>query len=183
MSRGMGRIERGIVAAFEAEPHNAFTTDDLIDRIFPGLNRIEKKHRVSVCRAVRSLEARSGDYRVTFCEGVGGVLAIYRVHDLDSFAMGMLKSGTNYYRSRDAASWQVAAKMALLSPREQEAELLRLIGPGGKFEDRIKEGGPWWRVVRLWVARRDGEYAVIDELESKSAREMAVAKARLGIAS
>jgi hypothetical protein len=39
MSRGPGRIERAIEAAFAAEPDNAFTIEDLCDRIYPEIRR------------------------------------------------------------------------------------------------------------------------------------------------
>ena len=35
MSKGLGRIERAILAAVAAEPDNAFTVLDLVDRIWP----------------------------------------------------------------------------------------------------------------------------------------------------
>jgi hypothetical protein len=42
MSKGPGQI-------------NAFTLEDLCERVYPGVNRIEKKHHVSVARAARNL--------------------------------------------------------------------------------------------------------------------------------
>jgi hypothetical protein len=79
MSRGPGRIERAIVAAFTAEPENAFTVEDLCDRIFGPqeqqvptfkwengrckrititISHPEKKHRVAVLRAAKTLMKR-----------------------------------------------------------------------------------------------------------------------------
>ena len=51
MSKGPGRVSRAIEAILEAEPDNAFSVEDLCDRVYPGINRVEKKHRVSVLRA------------------------------------------------------------------------------------------------------------------------------------
>jgi len=45
MSRGPGRIERAIAAILDAESDNAFTTEDLCERVYRGVNRVEKKHR------------------------------------------------------------------------------------------------------------------------------------------
>jgi len=50
MSRGPGRIERAIEQAFSADPEATHTIDDLA--LAAGLNRVEKKHRVAVLRAV-----------------------------------------------------------------------------------------------------------------------------------
>jgi hypothetical protein len=58
MCKGPGRIERAIAAALDAEPDGAFTTDDLCDRVYRGVNRIEKKHRVAVLRAASNLMKR-----------------------------------------------------------------------------------------------------------------------------
>ena len=58
MSRGPGRIERAIAAILDAEPDNAFTTEDLCERVYPGVNRVEKKHRVAVLRAANKLIKR-----------------------------------------------------------------------------------------------------------------------------
>jgi hypothetical protein len=51
MSRGPGRIQRAIIAAFERCPKRSFTTDELVALAYPGVRRIEKKHRVAVLRA------------------------------------------------------------------------------------------------------------------------------------
>jgi hypothetical protein len=57
MSKGPGRVERIIEAVFAAEPDNAFTIEDLCDRVYPG-EPIEKKHRVSVLRAAKQVAKR-----------------------------------------------------------------------------------------------------------------------------
>ena len=60
MGSGPGRIERAIEAALAAEPDNAFNTEDLCDRAYPGVNRVNKKHRVAVLRALKRVLARRG---------------------------------------------------------------------------------------------------------------------------
>ncbi len=68
MSRGPGRVERAIAAAFaEADPDVAFTTDDFCAVAFPEDGGIEKKHRVSVLRAARRLPGAWGVYREHHC--------------------------------------------------------------------------------------------------------------------
>jgi hypothetical protein len=51
MSRGPGRIQRAIIAGFERCPKRSFRTDELVALAYPGVRRIEKKHRVAVLRA------------------------------------------------------------------------------------------------------------------------------------
>jgi hypothetical protein len=62
MSRGPGRIERVIEALVREQPLHAFTITDLCLHAYPGINRVERWHRVSVCRAVRNLEKRKAAY-------------------------------------------------------------------------------------------------------------------------
>jgi hypothetical protein len=59
MSRGPGRIERAIAAILDGEADNAFTTEDLCERVYSGVNRVEKKHRVAVLRAANRLVKRA----------------------------------------------------------------------------------------------------------------------------
>jgi hypothetical protein len=61
MSKGAGRIERAIVEAFVAEPDNAFTVEDLCDCVYRGVNRVEKKHRVAVLRAMKKMASNGHD--------------------------------------------------------------------------------------------------------------------------
>ena len=58
MSRGPGRIERAIEAAFTAEPSRAFPVETLALVAFPGVNRLEKKHRIAVLRAAHKVAER-----------------------------------------------------------------------------------------------------------------------------
>ncbi len=41
MSPAAGKIQRAVLAAFEAEPDNAFTSAGVIERTYPGLGCIE----------------------------------------------------------------------------------------------------------------------------------------------
>lgn len=51
MSRGPGRIERAVGAAFEANPSRTFTVAELAAVAYPDAPAIEKRHRVAVIRA------------------------------------------------------------------------------------------------------------------------------------
>ena len=61
MSRGPGRIERAIFDLFEEHPEGAWTTADLCRLIYPTANRVEKKHRVAVLRAMDKVIDKKGD--------------------------------------------------------------------------------------------------------------------------
>ena len=78
MSRGPGRLERAVKAAFDAEPHRAFTTEDLCAYVYGNRTRIEKKHRVGVIRAARRVLQREPTWRVTRTSSQGGRLVFFR---------------------------------------------------------------------------------------------------------
>jgi len=59
MSRGLGRVQRCIAEAFEAQPSKRFTVEDLAKLAFPG-ETIQRKHREVVRRALRRLEPELG---------------------------------------------------------------------------------------------------------------------------
>ena len=51
MSQGPGHVQRTILAMIEAEPHGAWTVEEICRRIYPT-EAVEKKHRVAVLRAL-----------------------------------------------------------------------------------------------------------------------------------
>ena len=65
MSRGPGHIERGIKAAFDAEPSRVFTTEYLCGLVYADTKKIEKKHRVSLVRAAKRVVKREPNWRMT----------------------------------------------------------------------------------------------------------------------
>ncbi len=149
MSRGPGKIERAIEAVFAAEPDDAFTTADLCDRVYPSLNRVEKKHRVAVIRAAKKVFGRTGwdCYRT---EALGGTLVFYNPFDVMSYAIGRTKADmfTNYRNNdrRIVDHWRTTAE-----------GIRGTFEPGGEEHRLIVEGGPWWRHVQLNIAARDGD--------------------------
>src|SRR6185312_1628273 len=64
MSRGPGRVERAIKAAFDAEPTRVFTTEYLCTLVYGGAIKIEKKHRVSLIRAAKRVLQRELNWRM-----------------------------------------------------------------------------------------------------------------------
>jgi DNA (cytosine-5)-methyltransferase 1 len=75
MSRGRGRIERAIAAAFEAEPRRAFSVEALARIAYPDIEGVEKRHRVAVIRAAENIARRMGWKRLG---GGPGVSLAYR---------------------------------------------------------------------------------------------------------
>jgi hypothetical protein len=54
MSKGPGRVQTELYGIFSNEARRCFSTRELCRKIF-GVQRIEKKHRVSVIRALRRI--------------------------------------------------------------------------------------------------------------------------------
>ena len=60
MSRGPGIVQLRIEQAFAATPDAIFTVAELATKAYPFANGIERKHRVAVVRAIKTMEARTG---------------------------------------------------------------------------------------------------------------------------
>ena len=130
MSRGPGRIERAIEEIFDAEPENAFTTEDLCRRIFGAS---ERSHRVSVTRAATNVLMRCRAWKF---RGACRRRIYYRPHNLMSYGMAQVKADPWYDYPHDATE------------EELRASLLR----GGRNQFLMCSGGEWWQNV----ARRRG---------------------------
>jgi hypothetical protein len=58
MSKGPGHIQRSILALIDSDPDHgdgAWTLGQICEHVYPGINRVEKKHRVAVARALRKM--------------------------------------------------------------------------------------------------------------------------------
>ena len=99
MSRGFGIIQCAIVAVFIAEPDNGLLLSELCERVYRGINRIEKKHRVAVARAA---------YRIPWLahmkrETLGCEVVFYPPARVLAYGMARLKSDrfSRYERHSD----------------------------------------------------------------------------------
>jgi hypothetical protein len=166
MSRGPGRIERAIEAAFAAEPDNAFNTLDLCEHAYPGVNRIDKKHRVAVLRALKRIMARRPDLETMQGDALGREIVVYHRYKVMSYAMGRLKSDNlRAYRSNDFRKpehWIT-----------DEAELRASLSEGGKNHRLVVEGGAWWRHTQERIAERDGDHERAAQLRAENERAIA----------
>jgi hypothetical protein len=59
MSRGPGIVQRRVIAAFQSAPTRHFTVEQLAQVVFLGA-QIERKHAVSVRRALKKLQKLPG---------------------------------------------------------------------------------------------------------------------------
>lgn len=159
MSRGAGRVEREIAAAFAADPDNAFTADELCQRIYPGFDIRDhwddsKKYRVAVIRAAKSLARRWPDL------GWGR-----------SWMRGRINI---YFNAASVSSWAMARMKGdqFEAPYHTEEEMRASLRPGGYHHRHIVEGGAWRRHRDIWIAERDGDTAALERLNAEQKRNM-----------
>jgi hypothetical protein len=175
MSRGPGYVQRAITAYFQAEPDNAFLLSELCERIYPRINRIEKKHRVAVARAAKLIPALAVMKRET----LGCELVFYDPLSVMSYAMARLKADAflrGDYRNNDPRKAQIRARLEMLSkrypgrfPKEREVteqELRERLAPGGPEHKHVVEGGVWWRHTEIERARKRGDIETYSRLQA-----------------
>ena len=80
----------------------AWTVEDLCERVYTDINRVEKKHRVSVLRALRRVVQDDADWCLWKSEGIGGAVVLVNRANVKSYAMAWLKTEfLSRYRSND----------------------------------------------------------------------------------
>src|SRR5215831_297787 len=163
MSRGYGIIQRAIVAVFEAEPDNGLLLSELCERVYRGINRIEKKHRVAVARAA---------YRIPWLahmkrETLGCEVIFYNPASVLAYGMARLKSDnfSRYERHSDPRfRWK--------QPRS-EVDLRAMLAPGGDHHKYVVEGGAWWRFAKMEYLKRSGDDEAYQQLKDEQEKELA----------
>jgi hypothetical protein len=160
VSRGLGKIGRALEAAFIADADNAFTTPDLCRIAFPGANRIEKKHSVSVLRTVHGLLRIFPSYRVMRSTRRGNSIAVVNIESPASIGMAHLKHARRFGYGRNIG----------MRPGKSESELRAMIAPGGARHSWVLPGGDWWLISEIGKARLAGNWVEELDLESKLKR-------------
>lgn len=96
MSRGHGHVQRAVLAMIEAEPHGAWTIEDICRRAYRGVT-VEKKHRVAVLRAVKRMKL-PGDW--------GAVHPWCLCDTCDDESQERATHAVHWRRSMDFESWR-----------------------------------------------------------------------------
>ena len=135
MSRGLGRIGRVVLTAIteaDAAGRNVVVLDDaLYRRAFPGLNRIDQKHRVSMLRAARSVADRS-DYRWELGTAHRPARLHHSGHTQIVWATWQTDAGVVQWRKLRPDSWEGYEVQVTLYGRQHSisANMLRSYSPG-----------------------------------------------------
>jgi hypothetical protein len=158
MSTGSGQIERAIENIFTREPDNAFTVRELCSRVYFGVNRIERKHYASVCRAVRTMIKH------------GSTIGTYQIYGQGSLSIVNKGNPVIVYNRINVMSYAMARLKDLYCPLNRpytEDELRAELGQGGNYHDWVVEGGWWWLETQLAIAKRRGDTERMKELEAE----------------
>jgi hypothetical protein len=172
MSKGLGHVGRAIAAAFDAEPNNAFTTEELCKRVWPekatGSYWLTRAMSVAVLRAAKSLAVHRPELGVKALKADmarGAPVVFYRQYRVLSYAMARLKGDIF-----DFKRWQ------------SEAELRAEIAEGGRDYQHVIPGGSWVRHTEMAIAKRDGDTAALERLEAEQERAMEGSALRIAAA-
>jgi hypothetical protein len=150
------------MAVFEAEPDNGFLLSELCERVYRGINRIEKKHRGAVARAAYGIPWLDHMKRET----LGGEVIFYNPASVLAYGMARLKADTfgAYERHSDPRfTWN--------HPRS-EADFRAMLAPGGDRHKHIVEGGAWWRDAKKIHAKLSGDEATYRRLKGEQEEEL-----------
>ena len=159
MSKGLGHVGRAVLAAFEDEPDNAFTTEELCERAYPSTAKYlpERAQRVAVLRAVKRLTALRPDLGIrdwpSEC-GRGGEIVFHRKYRVLSYAMARLKADNN-------TPWG-----------DSENKLRARLAPGGRDHHLVEPGGSWARHTEMEIAKRDGDHEKLAMLEAEQGQAL-----------
>jgi hypothetical protein len=154
------------------------------ERVYPGVNRVEKKHRVAVLRAANRLIKYRDNTGCQRSENLGGSRVYFNIDNVMSYAMAQLKTNfLNHYRSNDDRYFTPSALFRRAMPgrfrkgyvyqwpRSTEDELRARLAEGGKDHHRVVPGGTWWKHTQWAIAemeaRRVGDIRLLEEIEAE----------------
>ncbi|MGU3536816.1 hypothetical protein [Methylobacterium sp. A54F] len=145
-------MERAIEAAFIAQPSATFSIADLGPIAYPGLNQVEKRHRVAILRAADKVGKRLW-WSGLRSERPGGPIIYCNLLDVRSYTLGRLR----------------ADHVAGAEPLDRLESLLeepRFGDPRRHWSqwDRMQPGGAYWIHVEMAKARKTGDLAEVERL-------------------
>lgn len=165
MSKGPGKIQRAIEAAFTAQPSATFTVYELGPIAYPGLNDMAKRHQGSIRRAAEKVASRLWWVGLR-SERPGGLLVYCNTLDVRSYALGQLRAACV---NNSLALDQIET---LLEEPRCDAPWRHRSG-----WDRMQPGGAWWYHVEVAKAQKAGKHQEVErlraELHATIGREMA----------
>jgi hypothetical protein len=156
MSRGPGRVQQEIAALIAANPDGAWTTADLCQHIY-GVKTAEKKHRVSVVRALERMDLpplwKVWRIRLQGCE-----LGLYNAGSvMSTVRKGCINKGEDASDPAVLKEWAGRDGIKRATKEVREAVRYHKASPVGKI------------VIRLDAARTLRDHTAVAELEAELA--------------
>jgi hypothetical protein len=156
MSRGPGRVQQEIAALIAANPDGAWTTADLCQHIY-GVKTAEKKHRVSVVRALERMDLpplwKVWRIRLQGCE-----LGLYNAGSvMSTVRKGCINKGEDASDPAVLKEWADRDGIKRATKDVRDAVRYHKASPVGKIE------------IRLDAARTLRDHTAIAELEAELA--------------
>lgn len=156
-------IVQFVLDRFERDSTAALTTADIAMPWYQ-VSQFEnqKKHRVAVIRAMKTVNAKNSQLRIYNGEGPEGQLIIFDSHNVSSYALARLKDDcfSQYQWSRFA--W---------GNRKKERELRNSLRDE-RHQELMKEGGSWWRHVEQYKAEDTGDRLLYLKYERESVERL-----------
>ena len=141
MARRRGKIQRTILALMQEQPDHAWTTEGLAEIVYDGVSHVEKKHRVSVLRAMTAVTKNDPDWRLWKSQTRGGAVCLFNRASGRSYGLALLKTDSRSgYKSKDLR------RPSVRNITEQEL-IARIEGASESYDHshRLEKGGAWWR--------------------------------------
>jgi hypothetical protein len=139
MSRGPGRIQQTITELVASDPHGAWTVGQICERIYPDERRVQKKHRVAVTRALRSMELPS-TWGVCMLQRRGAEYCLYDKCDEEST---LRTDYLGWWKDAPIGFWSWREKwphkVEAAARRVEKARRYRDASPIGKLDIEIAE--------------------------------------------
>jgi hypothetical protein len=138
MSRGPGRIQQMIVELIESDSHGAWKVGQICEHLYPGV-RVEKKHRVAVTRALRTMVLPS-TWGVRMLPTEGSEYCLYDKCSAES-TLRAVYLGWSKHAMMSFAVWQFKFPHHIKAAQEkvQDARRYRDASPVGKLDIGIAD--------------------------------------------
>ncbi len=175
MSRGAGKVQTAILSLIASDDDGAWTTTDVCEAVYRGVNRIEKKHRVAVSRAIRTM-ALPEPWAVARLERAGCEYLLFNQLSLESrlrkywqasfvvpgYAFEQYKNSYPHHVAKaekeiaDYREYFEADELGRINIEIREAQtslgMLRAVGVGAEFIQSIAD-----RITRLLERKAEAE--------------------------
>jgi hypothetical protein len=132
-----------------------FTVEELAALAYPGVNCVEKKHRVAVRRAADKVAAREW-WTKSPSDRPGQPIVYFNLLNHRGYAIGRVRGSCHYHEASHA---EIGAALDGLIADCIAAE---------NWRTAMQDGGAFWLEVEINIAKRAGDHARVEALRRQS---------------